>query len=544
MLASQVTRESFTVDMEDDSYLGAKLQKARCGRCDREMEKAHRLHLGTGYCANCYPRVFPPRTCLICGGVARSHYAQERPTCRKCHLQEQTCLRCGKATPRGDLRVGDQVACASCARYYKPAKPCDVCGTPSQRLTRVLGREALGRMCERCLRRETCATCSQCKKHRTVFFMLLSREPVCKGCAVSPEASHPCPDCGTSVGGSSNARCLSCSIKRSNWSKAEAAVRLMAAQQVQRLTVGFVGWANQAGRESMAAAGFSRYLDALIRIDNALTGSDAEVDNAVLMELFTTEELRSMGMLAQYLGDEGLLTADSDQRLEASLNRLVSKKLQDIEGKPWAEDVRRFHRFLLAREKPLSLRTIKSYLNAAIQLLKLSGVASASQLTQANVDRYFKKFPGSKASSTVFFSYLRGIGSVSVQGGKAKTRPTNLRQRAKQVRRIQDRLAEVTARRDRVPLVAKLLSILFGVPLEYVLRMRHEHLDVTPSDERIFLKNDWLAVPEEIVGLVRELTAAPESQKQSGRSWVFPGRLVSDHLSTEAVKYHLEKLAS
>src|SRR5260221_7775471 len=34
-------------------------------------------------------------------------------------------LRCGRLTPQAALRVGDRVACASCAPYYRTSRPCD-----------------------------------------------------------------------------------------------------------------------------------------------------------------------------------------------------------------------------------------------------------------------------------------------------------------------------------------------------------------------------------------------------------------------------------
>lgn len=529
--------------MENGTYLGATLRKPQCGECDREMEKAHRVHLGTGYCSNCYPRIFPARTCEICGGTARSHRAETNPVCRRCRLADQSCLRCGKVTPKGALRVGDRVACASCARYYQPAQPCDRCSKLSQRLTRIGGHEDLGRVCEGCVRALKCATCAQCGKHRTVFLVLLDRNPVCKPCSSSLGATHACPDCGISVGGVGNARCLSCGIKRSNWVKAQAAADLMVDSKAQSLALGFVGWGNQNGRESMVAAGFARYAEALMRIDNEVAGLAVAIDNSLLLKVFTTEQIRSMGLLAQYFGETGLLTADGQARAEASLERLIKRQLKGVEGKPWAEDVLRFYKSLQVRDKPLSLRTFKSYLNVAIQLLEHSKVSRAEQLSTEAVKKYLRKSPGSAASSTAFLGFLRDarIATIELEASTKASGP-NLKQRAKAVRRLQDRLKKVQDRRSRLPLIAKLLAILFGATLENVLRMRMEQLAVLRKGARVHLNENWIDVPAEIAGLIGELAAGRGDQAPAGDSWVFPGRMASDHMSAAAVKYHLEKM--
>ncbi|REG18872.1 hypothetical protein C8D01_3544 [Simplicispira sp. 110] len=508
------------------------------------MQKAHRVHLGVSYCSNCYPRIFPIRTCHICGGTARSHRAEERPVCRSCKLKDQTCLRCAKPTPRAALRVGDKAACAVCARYFRSAKPCQVCEKPTQRLTRVSGMEALGRMCDQCVRDQTCATCKQCSKHRTVFLMLLSREPLCKACAENLDATHACPDCGVTVGGTGTARCFACGIKRANWVKAQAAIDLMSDQQAQQLTLSFVGWANGSGRESKVAAGFARYAQALMRIDNAVSVTGGDIDDKFLQKLFTTEEIRSMGILAQYMNETGLLTANNHERLQTSLERLIERQLLEVAGKSWESDVRGFYRFMQAKEKPLSLRSIKVYLHVAIQLLQHSQVSRAAYLSDTALEQYLRKSPGSTASASAFVSYLRATGSVSLRlqiQKKAGQLPTAAH-RAREVRRIQDRLEHVVRRHERLPLIAKLVSILFGARLEHVLQLRMDQLALSASGAKVFLKDEWVDAPQEVAALMREMAARPSSAQESGESWVFPGRMASDHLSTAAVQYHLDKL--
>ena len=324
--------------------------------------------------------------------------------------------------------------------------------------------------------------------------------------------------------------------------KAQAAIDLMSDQKAQHLALSFVGWANESGRHSKLAAGFARYAQALMRIDNAAPEPGGVIDSAFLQKLFTTEEIRSMGVLAQYLTETGLLTANNQVRLEASLQRLVERQLQEVVGKSWEMDVKGFHRFMQAKEKPLSLRSVKAYLNVAIQLLKHSEVNRAAELSDAALEKYLRKYPGSTASASAFVSYLRAAGVVALHLRKKAGQPPTAAYRAKEVRRIQDRLKYVAQRHERLPLIAKLVSLLFGARLEYVLQLRMDQLMVSASGARLLLKDKWVDAPDEVAALVCEIAAGSSLTQESSERWVFPGRMASDHLSTAAVQYHLSKL--
>src|SRR5256885_11651620 len=69
-------------DGSPGQYFAHALRSA-CGNCGRSMDKAHRIHHGVKYCSNCYPAVFPPRTCQICGETARAHKHATSSVCGK-----------------------------------------------------------------------------------------------------------------------------------------------------------------------------------------------------------------------------------------------------------------------------------------------------------------------------------------------------------------------------------------------------------------------------------------------------------------------------
>lgn len=525
-----------TMDAEG-TYL-ARARKPDCGNCGQEMVKAHRIHLGTGYCSTCYPRIFPPRTCHVCGKTARAHRNDENPKCGVCLRSDRSCLRCGKLTPKAGIRVGQRVACEACAPYYRQPEKCDLCPNMSTRLSRSTAFPEKGRMCEKCRRGLLDATCSHCGKHRTINFMTLDRKPLCKTCCASPKASHPCPDCKSVVNGPGVGPCMLCSIKRANIRRQLGVQSLFASTQVQELNAEFTQWCNDSGRASKLAGGASHYLPFLAKLDVALQQQPSVLTRELIVEVFSTEELRQMGILSKFLSETGLLSDDARARRGRSDERLIANMLNAIANQPWANDVYDFQKGLASRESPLALRTHKSYLRAAISLLMHAKVARASHIPQKALNSMIVKTPGQRASLGAFLAYLgtEHGSSLRMQSKPSKRTPT-VRQ-AKYVRRLLDAVEAATERPTRLAITAALLSKLLNAPMEKVLQMRHSDLDLE-NFEQVRLAEKWVKLPERMHPILRAL---PSEQWKSGLDvdpLLFAGRLWMDGLSVTGAQHHV-----
>nr|MBS3721269.1 hypothetical protein [Delftia sp. PE138] len=527
-------------DGSPGQYFAHALRSA-CGNCGRSMDKAHRIHHGVKYCSICYPAVFPPRTCQICGETARAHKHATSSVCGKCARQDRTCLRCGRLTPQAALRVGDRVACASCAPYYRTSRPCDTCGTPSARLSRSRGFPERGQMCERCLRKVTQATCSHCHKHRTQYFMTLAGCHLCSKCCELDGPSHDCPDCGSRVQGTGFSPCFSCSIKRGNVKRQQSAQHMLVTQQAKQLYADFTQWGNSSQRASKLAAHASRYLQFITRIDIALQQASVPLDQAVLLETFTTQELRQMGLLMQFLVEQGAFLQDAAARRQNSDEALVQSKLKGATGKPWAADLQAFDTALAQRQKPLNVRSRKSYLSAAIALLTAAKVGRATQLKQEAVDALLRSKPGLRASLTPYLSHLASRHGMRLKVPGKRTAPRqSLLPQARYARLLMDAIAGKPPRPTELSLTATLLAHLLNVPLTQILQLRHQDVDWA-TGLQMRLKDRWMEVPQEVGAFVRALQSPEHLGGSDFNPWVFPGRLISDCLSTSAVSYHLRK---
>lgn len=531
---------------EQGTYL-AKARKQQCGFCGQVMAKAHRIHLGTGYCSICYPRVFPARTCHVCGETARSHRNDATPTCGSCLREDRSCLRCGKLTPRAALRVGQRVACATCAHYYRTPEPCDMCSAKSTRLSRSRAFPENGRMCDRCLRAAVGATCSHCRKHRTVSFMTLDKKPLCVTCCAHPHSTHPCPDCSETVNGPGASPCMTCGIKRSNIARQQGAQHLLVSHDVRKLYADFTEWCNRSGRASKLAANAARYFQFLAKLDIAVQQSSQELNRTLIVQAFTTEELRQMGLLTQHLAETGLMSDDASTRRRHSDERLLAAKLQTVANEPWAQDVQSFYESLLNREPPLALRSQKAYLHAAISLLSHAAVSRASKVTQRSLNGLLAKKPGLRASLSAFLAHLEHSQGIEITPSRKPPKPLPVIRQARYVRALLDAI-ESTDKGDksknrpaRLALTAKLLSKLLNAPIDRVLRLRHSDVDFEGL-RKLRLNGVWMELPEAMRPILSALPSARWTSGQDADPLIFEGRVLLDSLSSSAVDHHVQPI--
>src|SRR2546427_10263474 len=73
----------------------------------------------------------------------------------------------------------------------------------------------------------------------------------------------------------------------------------------------------------------SRYLQFITRIDIALQQASVPLDQAVLLETFTTQELRQMGLLMQFLVEQGAFLQDAAARRQNSDEALVQSRSEE-----------------------------------------------------------------------------------------------------------------------------------------------------------------------------------------------------------------------
>lgn len=511
-----------------------------CGECGREMEIACKVHAGTAICRNCYQRLFKRRNCVKCNGPVRAMSQDPAPTCPSCRRAERVCLRCERPVPRAELIFKGKPVCPSCAPYYRAARPCSRCGKSSTRLSRIVGVTD-GKVCNACRRQLLCATCSVCGKHRERFALTNEGKPLCKKCASNPEANHACPDCGKMIGGAGNAPCLPCRMIRSFRKKADALSDMLHHPETRRLLERYVEWAITRQSTNMAVGPLPKVVVLLEKIERQLPDG-AQILPAMILEALTTEEIRRAGLFAMFLAERGLMPSSSGERAAASDSRRIEAALSEIRGKPWETEIREYAAELGAPERKLAARTRRIYLRAAVELMAFSDAKGLRELTDEHIRRFLRSKPGHRASIFPWLSFAREKTNrkLSVPKKKARKEPT-IGSVAESVSYLVEAVRNALTMEARRALLAKLLSVLYDVPLEQVVDMARADLDIASEATRLRFGNDWVIVEKSVDDLMSYLIDASQSEAASTK--LFPGRLKVDGLSVGAVQYHLARSA-
>lgn len=175
-----------------------------CDECGRSTKKIHRRYRGQGYCSSCYSRVFTKRPCSSCFRVARLPKYIPNEICRECKTKK-ACIRCGDSgKPVGKFTEYGTV-CVSCAPYYRPKFPCDVCGRLSSRLTKIARLGGNLRRCERCAVSDH-GTCTECRHYRILDDC--DGRKICRLCRSGE--SRLCENCGVTIPAGRGVRCENC----------------------------------------------------------------------------------------------------------------------------------------------------------------------------------------------------------------------------------------------------------------------------------------------------------------------------------------------
>lgn len=502
------------------------------------MSKAHRIHQGRAICSVCYPRLFKPRPCAKCGSPARVLAQDPEPICRACKKASRTCLRCARPVPRAGLMFNGKPVCPSCAPYFRQAKPCPRCEKPSTRLSRVVGLtdEAV---CDACRRKLTCATCSVCGKHRERHALTPEGKPLCKRCASEPNASHPCPDCGTAVGGSGTNPCMPCQMTRTLKRKADVLVAMYRHPESRRVFLDFVGWVIARKATGKALGPLPRYADYLRQIDQVL--QDGEVlQSRHVTDVLNTDEIRRAGLLAMFLSEQGLLADSARTRTDSSDARRIRNILREAEKGPWASIMRRYADELGSAEKGLRPRTQRIYLRTALEFMAFSGADAARELTPEHVRKFLRSRPGHRASLYPWLAFLaKRTGHRLSLPKKPKSKGRTIKSQADAVAKLSKAMRKTESAHARRALAAKLISVLYGLPLEHVLELDRLCVDTSDGGLRMRLGGDWVKVDEPVARLLREVVAQSGDTRDSR---LFPGRLRGDRFSVGGVQYYLREI--
>jgi len=316
--------------------------------------------------------------------------------------------------------------------------------------------------------------------------------------------------------------------------KADALAKLLLAGETRRLLEEYVGWVIERGSVRNAIASLSSAVEVLGRIESADDSSGVLTSDSV-ERVMTTEQVRRSGVFAQFLAEKSLLVRSATERAVASDLRRANNVLGEVKNQPWNEFIQSYASDLNAPNRKLSARSQRMYLRAAVGLLVHSEVRDVRELADGHIRSYLRSKPGHRASLFSLVSYMKEKydHQLTIPPAKQKRAPS-IRLVTEEVRHLSDGARSAKTIGARRAYVAKLISVLFGVPLEHVLSLDQTSLSRSPDGTRLQIKGQWMDLEAPIDELLLEV--AGESAK------LFPGRLVTDSLSVSGVMYHIQQL--
>lgn len=533
-----------------------------CGNCGRPIAKAHAIQDGIPWCGSCYARVFLPDTCTGCGGRIRTPDGVSGGLCRSCRARGRSCLRCGKLVPRANLTMpeGATIACASCARYFKPPRPCAVCGSLSVRLARDLKKGFTEPTCERCRNRDN-ITCPGCGKHRRPAGTDPAGRIVCRLCLEM--GTFICPRCGREGRRHSAARCEAC-----YWAdRVEGRIAQMAARlATPRYRQAFDAYAHDLSARvgaQRAALRLKRDFVFFERMDAALP-DPRRIDEAALIALFGTMGVRRMQMQIDYSIRAGLIPPMTQESMAVARRRaMIDAMIVRSRGKWFHGVLVRFrdHNEAVARRwerrgwtgerrrpHPSSLSERLRAAEAFLRSIADPGVAVIGVIGSDALDRFLAEHPGQRASVTPFIRYLNRHEATF-----AKFRvPKMSKHLARDAILPADFVSNVVAQclDPAVPAKEALIVLLMLLYAQRPFRIaRFQLTDLRRGRDgihRLAIRGgNEMALDEEVGRVAARYLAErrPLAPADDGADnpWLFPGRTAGGHLTDYAIREYARK---
>lgn len=371
--------------------------KLGCEACGRAMAKATKVHKGKRYCATCYPRLFKRRMCTGCGNFARLPVFDLAAHCSACE-RSAPCFRCEKTDYKIGMRTAYGPVCKTCAHHFHAIEPCEVCGTPSQRLAR---NTATGlRVCPKCA--TSSATCPSCRRHR----VLVSGEDGISRCrACTNEVTRMCEKCGSEMPAGRGRECEACS-----WTKVfekRLAINLhgFSSDHFEQLFSRFGQWLFERLGPSKAALKINSFYRFFRSIETRW-GCIPSYDD--MLKHFTAIGLRRAETPMRWLSEVGAISVNAEDREKRTEERRLRAILAEIED-PWSQQLLMgYFTELTARRESgeTDLRSIRLALRPAANMLKGARLAAGTLPNQKTLELFWRSSPGHVAALSGFVGHL------------------------------------------------------------------------------------------------------------------------------------------
>jgi len=451
-----------------------------CDECGKSVSNIKRVFKTKKFCSTCYGRIFKRSMCPNCQNFALLPKNDPHAICQKCQL-DKPCARCGKInyeigkiTPYGPV-------CGHCATHYREPVPCEVCGTPSKRLTRVsrLGHDQ--RACPKCARADH-KVCVACHRYRLLIPSADGRM-LCKTCLEKGETL--CLSCSLPMPAGRGKQCEACYWSELLLKRLEIAVAAFTVPAMADHFWSFGNWLRHQVGENKAAITLQRYLPFFLDIEKQWKTIP---EFQVLLKQFGTLRLRRALLPMRWMEETGIIVPDAAEKDKDSNLRRIDNTLDKL-GKVSRERaiLNGYYKSLMTdlTNGQTTIRSIRLALSPAATLLLKGKDMSCTPPDQSVLNAYLEATPGQRAAISGFVRHLRDKHAIEIS--LPKTDPVKALQNRK--KKLETEMLSLMKDRDSGD---KHMRKWISVALAYFHRLPKK-TDGIQSNELIY-ENDGIVV--------------------------------------------------
>lgn len=373
-----------------------------CDSCEKCVVSIKKKYKGKKFCATCYARIFIKRICLGCGVFARLPKNDDEARCNEC-IKKQPCIRCNLSNkPIGKLTEYGPV-CNSCSVYFRVIEPCERCGKPSQKLTRVSRFNDDLRVCPKCASRDY-ETCPSCHKHR--LLELNSNElKLCKKCKDQPEKQ--CLTCETVIAAGCGALCDSCYWHKNLWFKANQNSNLFESKYLKNIYEQYMEWLENKVGANKAALYISKHTHFFLQTESLW--NDSVPTAYQFLTTLRSSGLRKFELVILWLHEQFAIEISVDKKNDVSeidqLERLIASLPQLSLGFETISAYKNQLENKISRGKT-SIRSARLAIKPAVALMMHMNQGCDQLPSLKDVKSYLAAYSGQAAALTGYINFL------------------------------------------------------------------------------------------------------------------------------------------
>ncbi len=448
-----------------------------CDACGADQVLIKRVHRGLAYCERCYPKFFKPGFCARCGERARLPIDEPQALCRHC-LAKAPCVRCGKT----DYAVGKITpygpVCTSCAHHFREPKPCENCGKPSTRLSRVSAINDGLRLCPACARRHH-GICQACRRHRKLHVADDGRR-LCRKCMDGGDV--PCPECGQPMPAGRGNLCEPCYWERTFKKRLKMDQSALKSDAVTQAFAHFGAWLREKTGAMKAALVINKHLPFFMDVDQRWGDMPSR---KALEDHFGADGMSRQRRVSRWLVESSRIANDPKARERALALGRIDRIVASVPAGTAASRLligyrdRVMQRVAAGRT---SLHSARLALVPAAALLRLADSTGHRLPGPEDVARYLVESLGQKAAITGFVNFLRKnteFGATPAVEKKRDTMSARRRLERDLMAMVREGIADETRLRQWV---AKSLAYFHRLP-EKVCERSVEKMEIKLDEE-------------------------------------------------------------